>query len=104
MVHKSVYSRVIKKLLVYFVMNLSSLLFVINAAVAVGTSSFPEIAGYTVQKGDCGYPVCDTVQPGPTPGGNLTIFAQVVFVYPFSDGYDVHIFIAVVGMQFHAWV
>ena len=95
---KSVYSRVIIKLLVYFVMNLSSLLFVMNAGVAVGTSSFPEVAGYTVQKGDCGYPVCDTVQPGPTPGGNLTIFAQVVFVYPFIDRYDAHVSIAVTGL------
>ena len=57
----------------------------VNAAVAVafGARSLPQISGYTVQKGDCGYPVCDTVEPGPTPGNNLTVFAQVL-VFCFS--------------------
>ena len=33
--------------------------------------------GYSVQKGDCGYPVCDTITPGPVHAPNASVLAAI---------------------------
>ena len=43
--------------------------------VASGMPASPP--GYSVQKGDCGYPVCDTITPGPVHAPNASVLAAI---------------------------
>ena len=55
--------------------------------VAAGALPDPP-AGYSVQKGDCGYPVCGTITPGPVRDANASALAHVCNATDGCEGFN----------------